>query len=171
MSAAALLCVFICSTCLLAGCYEELDWREWRSPDAGFVVLMPDKPKETSRELEIGGQRLNLHMVFASFDGVAFGAAYADVAPDAAPTLLSDARDALTKNILGTVASEQVVELGGAKGIEFHVRGEPGGTGMTMSARVLRDEHRFYQIVAVGKEGRMKAADADLFLRSFKPLR
>ena len=157
--------------CLLTGCYEELDWREYRPADDSFSVLMPDKPEEGGRELSIGAQRLHLNMVAAGVDGLVYGVAYANVPFHEAPTLLSDARDALTKNILGKVVSERPIEIGGAKGIEFVARGEPGGTSMGIVARLVRDEQRFYQVMVVVRQDREDDADTDLFLGSFKPLR
>lgn len=167
---AGLLCLCVCAAAL-SGCFEELDWREWRAPDASFSVLLPAKPKEESRTLAIGAQSLNLRMVSSSFDGLAFGIGYADIPANTPAALLTDARDALVKNILGSLTNEEKVEIAGAHGLEFRARGTPGGTPMALAARVLRDEGRFYQVLVVGRQDRVNDADADLFLRSFKPLR
>jgi hypothetical protein len=166
-----ILIALFCALLLLSGCYEELDWREWHAEDRSFVLFMPDKPKPLSREVTIGDTRLQLHMHSAEIEGMAFGVAYADVPAGASLNLVKDARDALVRNIEGRILSAKLVDVKGAKGMEFRAEGRSGETPMLMAARVLRDDKRFYQIVFVGRQDRAEDVDTAFFLESFKPLR
>lgn len=159
----ALLCAL-----LLSACYEALDWREWHSEDGSFMLLMPAKPKRFERELNIGDTKLQLNMLSAESDGLAFGLGYAEIPAETSLSLVKDARDALLRNIHGQIVEERLIEVGEAKGMEFRATGQSGDIPMLMAARVLRDKQRFYQIVFVGRRDRAEKIDIPFFLESFK---
>lgn len=163
--------LLLCAAFALAGCYEELDWREWYASDRSFVLMLPDKPRVFAREVKIGDTTLQLHMQSVEVEGMAFGIAYADVPPGASLNLLKDARDALVRNIQGQVTQEKLIEVSGAQGLEFHAEGSTEGAPMLLAARILRDDKRFYQIVFVGRRERAEKVDLSFFLESFKSLR
>lgn len=155
---------------LLVACYPELDWREVSSASGGYSVLMPAPPDTAQREVVVGGVALMMSMTSARRDGMAFGAAYADIprteARDAA--LLAAARDALVRNINGHIASTREIAIDGAAGQEFQADGKVDGRPMRLAARVLIGGSRFYQVVYVGRAGSLPEADANLFLGSFR---
>lgn len=155
---------------LLAACYPELDWREVSSTSGGYTVLMPARPEMAQREVVVGGVALRMSMTSVRMEGMAFGAAYADIPRENARNaeLLAAARDALVRNIDGRIASSREITMDGAAGQEFQADGKVGGHPMRLAARVLIGGSRFYQVVYVGREGRLPEADANLFLGSFR---
>lgn len=156
---------------LTAACYPELDWREVGSAESGYAVLLPAKPDRATREVAIGAARVALHMQSVHKDGMAFGAAHADLPPGTgAGQLLDDARDALVRNIGGRVTSEQALAIAGASGRAFTAEGSAAGEPMRLAARVIVANDRFFQVVFVGRVGRGTAADVDMFLESFRLL-
>lgn len=166
---AALFCAL--AVLLLAGCYPELDWRELRSVDGGFVVMFPDRPKEITRDIVLGGAALRMHMLTTEGHGTAFGVGYADLPADvAANVLIGGARDALVHNVAGRVDSERPVNVGGLEGLEFYAEGAAGDDPMVVAARVLADDRRLYQVLFVGKRERAQNIDLAFYLGSFKPL-
>jgi hypothetical protein len=154
----------------LAACYPELDWREVTSATGGYTVLMPARPETVQREVKVGGVALMMSMTSVHREGMAFGAAYADIpranARDA--ELLAAARDALVRNIGGRIASTREVTIDGAAGQEFRADGMAGGHPMRLAARVLIGDTRFYQVAYVGRTGSLPEADVNVFLGSFR---
>jgi hypothetical protein len=157
-------------TALLAACYPELDWREVSSASGGFAVLMPAHPDTARREVVIGGVALMMSMTSVRREGMAFGAAYADIPRDHSRNaeLLAAARDALVRNIDGRIASTREIVIDGAAGQEFQADGKVGAHPMRLAARVLIGGSRFYQVVYVGRTGGLPEADVNLFLGSFR---
>jgi len=158
---------------LVAACYPELDWREVTSARGGYSVLMPAKPEEVSREVALGGVSLTMTMSSVRRDGMAFGAAYADISDGSVrdAQLLAAARDALVRNIAGRVTVDREISIGGAAGREFYADGMVDGKALRIAARVLVAGHRFYQVAFVGPADRLAQSDLDLFLGSFRLLR
>ena len=159
-------------TLVLAACYPDLDWREVTSASGGYAVLMPAKPEHLQREVAVGGILLTMSMDSVQKEGIAFGAAYADIPAQYSryQTLLDAARDALLRNIDGRITSEREVVVDGAAGHEFYAEGTMGKKQMRLAARVLIAGHRFYQVVCVGQSERLATADVALFLNSFRLL-
>ncbi len=156
---------------LLSGCYPELDWREFSSPAGRFAVLLPGKPTHASREVLLAGTTTQLEMFSVNVPGLAFGVGYADLPPGAAAAgAVAAGRAALLRNIDGRITAERALELPGTRGVEFEAVGTAQDKPMRLAARVLVAGERYYQVVVVGREDRVGAADAALFLGSFKPL-
>jgi len=158
---------------LVSACYPTLDWREVASASGGYSVLMPAKPEHAQREIVVGGVALAMSMASVRRDGMAFGAAYADIpAGYARPAeLLAAARDALVRNIDGRITSAHEVTIDGAAGLEFSADGHVGERLMRLAARVFVANSRFYQVAVVGQRDRLADADIRLFLGSFRLLR
>jgi hypothetical protein len=157
-------------TLVLAACYPELDWREVTSANGGYAVLMPARPDMAQREVVVAGVPLMMSMTSVHREGMAFGAAYADIPRDHArhAEILAAARDALVRNIAGRIAATRDITIDGAAGHEFQADGKVGGHPMRLAARVLIGGNRFYQVVYVGRAGRLPEADTNLFLGSFR---
>lgn len=161
----------ILAVALLSGCYPELDWREFGSPEGRFAVLLPGKPTHESREVILAGITTQMDMFSVNVPGMAFGIGYADLPPGAEPVrAVAGGRDALLRNISGRITAERELELHGARGVEFEAVGTARDAPMRLAARVLVGGGRFYQVVFVGREDRAGAADTALFLSSFKLL-
>lgn len=152
----------------LAACAPELDWRELHWEEGRLKVLLPGKPAKSGREVMLGGEKLAMQMLQTQMTGMAFGVAYAPLPPGDPGALLPAARDALLRNIEGTLVTEREVEVRGtgAKGREFTGEGTVAGTPMLVAARVVAANGRFYQIVFVGRKDRAERVDLPLYLGS-----
>src|SRR5688572_7560896 len=82
---------------VLAGCYPDLDWRELRPPDAGFVAMLPGRIVEESRPLPAGPV---LRQWSSRARQSLFAVGYADLP---GPATLDGLRDTLVANIQGQV--------------------------------------------------------------------
>jgi hypothetical protein len=154
---------------VLAGCSAELDWRELHWEDARLKVMLPGRPAKSARDIVLGGEKLGMQMLQTQMNGMAFGVAYAPLPPGGDPNaLLPLARDALVRNIDGTLLTEREVEIRGttAKGREFTGEGVVAGTPMLVAARVVAANGRFYQVVFVGRKDRAERVDLPLYLGS-----
>jgi len=157
---------------LVAACYPELDWREVTSARGGYAVLMPAAPEEMTREVAMGGVTLVMSMTSVRKEGMAFGAAYADIPSGSVRNadLLGAARDALVRNIAGRIEADRAISVGNAAGREFYAEGSIDGRALRLAARVLVAGHRFYQVAYIGQANRVAQADVELFLGSFRLL-
>lgn len=158
---------------LIAACYPELDWREVTSARGGYAVLMPAAPEEATRDVALGGVTLVTSMTSVRREGMAFGAAYADIPPGSVRNaeLLAAARDALVRNIAGRITADRAISVGDAAGREFYAEGSVEGRALRLAARVLVAGRRFYQVAYIGQADRLAQADVELFLGSFRLLR
>ena len=153
---------------VVGGCSAELDWRELYWEDGKVKVMLPGKPSKATRDIVLGGEKLSMQMLQTQMTGMAFGIAYAPLPPGDPGALLPLARDALLRNIEGTLLAEREVDVRGttAKGREFTGEGVVAGTPMLVAARVVAANGRFYQVVFVGRKDRAERVDLPLYLGS-----
>ena len=157
-------CVLLVLFLLVAACSPELNWRELRSEPGGFTAVLPGKLRLDEREIA-GEPGVVLHLWSSEASNAVFGIGYADY-PDAGRLSLERMRDALVANIKGTIVSDREIELGAARGREFHAHGPSA----VLAARVLASGSRFYQVAVVSRAGNLAPPDVDLFLDSFRLL-
>lgn len=163
--------IILCAATLLAGCYPDLDWRELQWRDGNFAVMFPARPKEVTREVQLGGTVLEMHMLSAEVNDMAFGVAYADLpAGVEADVLLTAARDGLVRNVNGRVIEEQPLSLPGLSGQAFRADGRAGDLDLVVAARLLAGDGRFYQILFIGPRASVGEVDLGFYLGSFKLL-
>jgi hypothetical protein len=155
-------------TALLVACAPELDWRELHWEEGKVKVLLPGKPAKSAREVMLGGEKVMMQMLQTQMSGMAFGVAYSPLPPGDPGAVLPAARDALLRNIEGTLLAEREVEVRGAatKGREFTGEGVVAGTPMLIAARLVAANGRFYQVVFVGRKDRAERVDLPLYLGS-----
>jgi hypothetical protein len=155
-------------TAFLVACAPELDWRELHWEEGKVKVLLPGKPSKSAREVVLGGEKVVMQMLQTQMSGMAFGVAYAPLPPGDPGALLPAARDALLRNIEGTLVTEREVDVRGtgAKGREFTGEGVVAGTPMLIAARLVAANGRFYQVVFVGRKDRAERVDLPLYLGS-----
>lgn len=168
-----LVAVLCCSLAVvIAGCAEELDWREFSWPEGGFTVLLPGKPAKFEREIQLAGHPLKLVMFPVQREGLAFGAAYADLPPglsvEARAELLIAAREFLARNLQATPEDDRLIAIDGFVGRAFRAAGSADGKPMVLVARVIATDTRFYQVVFVGRKDRADTIEPALFLDSLK---
>lgn len=159
--------------CALSACSPSLDWREYRVPDGGFVVLLPQKPAQSERRLPTPAGEVTMRMLSARVGEQVLAAGFADFDRPVDAALLDALRDALAANIGSRAVDERAVTGGGVNGREFSARGTLGqgkdARPGVMRARLFASGRRYYQLLSVGGSETMADADVELFLASFRP--
>jgi len=162
------LCVL---TSLLVGCDPALNWREVRSNDAGYTVLLPAKPSSFDRTVNLDGLQVPMTMTAAEADGVNFAVATAVIEDETqrAKALIA-MQTAMIRNIEGEIVEQKTVAVkGGATAIELHATGKAGQARVPLAlfARFVTHETRVFQVIALGPKEKLGAEIADIFLSSF----
>jgi len=169
--AGALALVAACAA--LAACAPDLDWREFTQPEGRFSVLLPCKARQQARTFNTATGALTMTMFACSRKQGTMGVAYTDypepaLAAERMREQLDAARDALLRNIQGSVRLEQDIEIAGLPGRQVYAEGR---TGAQLKARFVVAGSRLYQIAYVGERDGLAMADIDMFLTSFRLLR
>lgn len=157
---------------LLTACSPKYDWREVRGNDAPFLVMLPAKPASHTRGVNLDGIQVNMTMTAAEVDDVTFAVGAAQL-PDAiqGEKALGAMKQALVRNIGGTIRQEKTSAMDGMPMIALEASGPPAtGSGQPrlMLARFIAQGRYVYQLVVVGKENAVSRDAADMFLTSFK---
>jgi len=166
---------------LLAGCAPEYNWREVRSAEQGYLVMLPGKPASMTRRILLGDAEVSMTMQGARVDETSFTVAVASL-PDDRPATRERAGDAMRAGMLRNIAGSEhsasllevpVVDAAGARqGREPALRVEAGGSAqgkpVTMLAGFATRGARAYQWVVLGP--RPDREQAKTFLDSFRLL-
>lgn len=155
---------------MLAGCSPTFDWREVRGTPVPYLVMLPAKPASFTRPVNIGGITVQMTMTAAEVEGITFAVGTAEM-PDAAsaPAALEAMKEALVRNISGTIQTESR-SSGLPPTIDIEAVGvDRNGAPRLLLARFLAREQRVYQLVSVGPQARMPREAADTFFASFQP--
>ena len=170
LSAAAALAV------ALAACSPPFNWREVRSPD-GFTVLLPGRAQTVSREVSLPDLRVPMSMTSTGIGATLFAVGVAQLPADANAQALPLFRDALVRNIGGTLIGTSAVpfalppgdarKLIASEAIEATGR-DAGGRAVRLAARLIIVDDRLFQLVALGAESELPADAADTFFSSFR---
>ena len=157
---------------LLAACTPALDWREYRPPEGGFSVLLPQKPGQSIRELSTPAGNITMRMISVRLGMDVLAAGFADFPAPPGQVLVDAMRDVLVENIGGRIQSERSIDVVGGTGREFSATGTlgRGDSAQThiMRARLIVRDRRYYQLIWLGTRSGMAEADIDLFLGSFR---
>lgn len=174
----------VAAAALLAACSPKFDWREIRSAEGGFVVHLPDKPQTVARDIDFDGGRIAMTMTSSGVGPTMFGVgvarlpAQATADPAAVGRAVAFFRDALVRNIGGSVTSQRPAPLAAAGGRTLRAaeavqaRGKIGADGRAaqLAARFYVADDRVYQVVALGAEGELSDDVLETFFSSFRLL-
>jgi hypothetical protein len=164
------LSLFIVLTCL--ACSPSWNWREVKSNDAPFSILLPAKPISHARSINLNGLEVTMQMTAAEVDGVSFAVGSIQL-PDAkqAEAALSAMQLAMINNIHGEVREKKIIPL------EEHVTatqliavGHAGNKTqqLLLAARFVNKGLWVHQVIALGPEKNFPPDTIDTFLTSFK---
>lgn len=166
----SLLCA-LCLLLMLGGCDPALNWREVRSGDAGYTVLLPAKPSTFERSVDLDGQQVMMRMTAAETDDANFAVATAVIADDAQRAkALSAMQTAMARNIQGEITAQKTVMLKqGVSAVDMRVTGKAARSRkpVVMFARFLAHGSRVYQLIALGPPEKLDAEAAETFMNSF----
>jgi hypothetical protein len=156
---------------MMAGCDPALNWREVRSNDASYTVLLPAKPASFERSVDLDGLQVAMSMTAAEVDGTSFAVATAVVADEAQRiSALMAMQTAMTRNIQGEITEQKMITMkNGATAVQIHATGKAARDGkpLALFARFLVHGTRVFQVVALGPKEKLDAETADTFLSSF----
>ena len=167
-----------------SGCSPEFNWRETRSEDHRFSVLLPARPATMSREIDLEGQRVQMTMIGARVDRALFtvGAVQLEL-PEAElaesrDRALAAMRSAMLRNIgaepqPGTPVGVAIVDGAGAsrgtlEAVSVQASGRAAGESVVMQAIFAGNRDRLWQAVAITAPG--QAEQARTMLESFRVL-
>jgi hypothetical protein len=160
---------------LLAGCFNTLDWREFKSDEGRYTITFPAIPVNAKHVLNSPLGNVTMQMDSASAGDALFAVGFAHYPPDylsrATPGVIMDeVRDSLMKNIGARNASEAPLLVSGHPGRSLHAEGRNDDRVLTLDARLVFSGDRFYQVVVIGNAGagRVSKDALDLFFNSFR---
>jgi hypothetical protein len=144
-------------------------FKEFRSDEGGFTVLMPGKPKAQNQTLDspVGQVKMVMYMAGSSKAGCAV--AYADYpaqlinSTDPQKTL-DGARNGAIKNVNGKLISETSINFHGlpARDVRIEIPKKA-----LITARLILAGPRFYQLMFIAPTDKEHEQDISQFLNSF----
>ncbi len=174
----------LASSVLAAGCSPDFNWRETRSDEQGFTVLLPARPAAMSRDIDLEGLRVLMTMTGARVDQSLFtvGAVRLEVPeaelPHARARALSAMQVAMLRNIGAGQQPGEAVRIGivdsagAARGSidasAVQASGQVAGAPIVMQAVFVGHRDRLWQAVAMTPAA--QAAQGRTMLDSFRLL-
>jgi len=154
---------------VLSACDPHYNWRDYRSKDAPYSVLLPGKPATHTRDVRLGELPVRMTMTAAEVDDVVFAVGSAELT-DAAqvPAALLAMQTALARNIGATITSQATVADGAQTTVSIEAKGMRNGEPALLIGRFIARERRVYQVVVMGAERHIAREQVATFLDSFK---
>jgi len=154
---------------LLSACDPHYNWRDYRSKDAPYSVLLPGKPATHARDVRLGELPVRMTMTAAEVDDVVFAVGSAELTDTAqAPAALLAMQTALARNIGATIVSQATAASGPQTTISIEAKGMRNGEPTLLIGRFIARERRVYQVVVMGAERHIAREQVATFLDSFK---
>ncbi|MPQ60356.1 hypothetical protein [Duganella sp. FT27W] len=153
----------------LSACDPHYNWRDYRSKDAPYSVLLPGKPATHARDVRLGELPVRMTMTAAEVDDVVFAVGSAELT-DAAqvPAALLAMQTALARNIGATITSQATAASGPQTTVSIEAKGMRNGEPTLLIGRFIARERRVYQVVVMGAERHIAREQVATFLDSFK---
>ena len=154
---------------VLSACDPHYNWRDYRSKDAPYSVLLPGKPATHTRDVRLGELPVRMTMTAAEVDDVVFAVGSAELTDTAqAPAALLAMQTALARNIGATITSQATVADGAQTTVSIEAKGMRNGEPTLLIGRFIARERRVYQVVVMGAERHIVREQVATFLDSFK---
>lgn len=164
-------------TFFISACSPKFNWREIHGGDSPYTIMMPAKPSEMRRDIQLGKQTVTMHMTATQIDGVNFavGAAKMRDATQAQMTL-AIIKNALVQKMAGHITHEKA-NVGNIDGKvilndEFGAISNASNLATSptrMLGRLVAHGMWVYQVLVVGPEKDINKEAVEIFLTSFKP--
>ena len=154
---------------VLSACDPHYNWRDYRSKDAPYSVLLPGKPATHARDVRLGELPVRMTMTAAEVDDVVFAVGSAELTDAAqAPAALLAMQTALARNIGATITSQSTAASGAHTTVSIEARGMRNGEPTLLVGRFVARERQVYQVVVMGAERHISREQVATFLDSFK---
>lgn len=170
------------AVCATSACSPEYNWRELRFGDDRVVAMLPGKPADDVRDIDLDGMKVRMSMHGARAGGSVFavGAVRLPEGGDAArERALAAMRAQMVRNIAGSersavpapvpVVDADGRETAGAAGLRIEAAGQAQGKPAVLLARFFGHGDRAWQAVVVGPDPDRE--QARIFLDSVRVLR
>jgi hypothetical protein len=156
---------------LMVGC-KKAEWKEFRSTEGRFSVMVPDDLKESSQNLSSPLGPLTMHMFQEDEILLSMMCAYTDFPMREGVTMdpekaFDGSRNEIAKSQNATVVSETPITVDGNPG-RLIVMTKSGG--LNLKLKLVWASPRYYEVLVVAQDRRAGSEDIDRFLDSFKVL-
>jgi TonB family protein len=149
------------------------NWKEFSSPAAGFKILFPKTPKESSWYVDVGRTRVVTHSYNVQA-GASYSVMYLDVPlgddPKITGNLLVGIRDFVLTELKGKLLTDNPISLDNNKGRLLEISLADGGVARAM---IIVAGRRLFRVLAVPEKGLAREGDSAKtvlvsYLESFK---
>ncbi len=142
-------------------------FKEFRSDEGRFTVLMPGKPELQNQVTPVG--KINMFMYMAGTNKANCAVAYADYPAQFIDStdprkILEGAKNGAIKNISGRLISETSIDFHGLPAKEVHIEIPNKGF---VTARFILASPRFYELMFIASEDKGHEQDISKFFDSF----
>lgn len=167
------------AVCAGPACSPEYNWRELRFGDDRVMAMLPGKPADDARDIDLDGLKVRMSMHGAQAGGNAFAVA---------AVRLPSADDALRERVLAAMRAQMVRNLGGAErgaeaqpvpvvdgdgrevarapGLRIEAAGQAQGKPAVLLGRFFGRGDRAWQAVVIGPDPDRE--QAKIFLESVR---
>lgn len=157
----------------ITACTPKFDWREIRNSEAPFIATFPGKPASHSRDIDLDGIEVKLHMLGADVNQISFAIAYAkiesgdkDLQTSHQQRALSAMQTGMLKNIQAKII--QPTPIDAPKNTITAIGKTQNGKMIKMIARFTQHGPWVIQAVMLGEEKSFTPEIADMFFGSIK---
>lgn len=154
-------------------CSPKFDWREVRNNEAPFTATFPGKPASHSRDIELDGIQLKLHMTAVDVNQTSFAIAYAKIENtdknlqvQIQQRALSAMQIGMLKNIQANIVQPTPVDA--PKNTITAIGKNQSGQPIKMIARFTQQGPWIIQAVMMGESKSFTPEIADMFFGSIQ---
>lgn len=162
--------VSVLAALIVAGCRGEVGWREFRSIEGGFSIMMPGRPEEQSQMTATTFGTIESRVFLVEYQGAGYLVNYADYPQELIQDSPDDViLDGVSLGVVaqsgGTLKSSTVIRFGDFTGRELEIS-SPGGQS-ALKVRIYLIGARIFQLSVVSEIGADNSDDLALFFDSF----
>ena len=154
----------------LAGCRAEVGWREFRSTDGGFSVMLPGKPEEQSQTTASAYGTVESHVFLVNNGESGFLTSYVDyplelIRDSSVGEILDGVSVGILSQSSGTLVSSVDIQFGDYDGRQLVIT-SPGGESV-LTVQIYLVGNRIYQLSVVAKVGADVSEETTMYFESF----
>ena len=151
---------------------ENAEWKQYDITDGNFAITLPTSPSTKKEKMDIGGEPIDVKMVYSEIGSVAYGVAYCDypggnVLSDSPQDFFDDVQSGMAQRNKGKIVNTKKVNVDRFTGREIEMSVPDG----THYIRLFYVRVRLFQVHAVVLDGDASKAEVSKFLNSFRLLK
>lgn len=149
---------------LIAACSPELNWRQVQGEHAPYQLLLPGKPAQASKTIQLANQQREMHMQGTQVAGIQFVIAHVGCGNDEQAQILAAMRQGLIQNL-----HANQTQLSSLSGEILQIKSPPPQTQIMWVKLFARQQH-CYQMLMLTQAGEVPQEVRETFFDSFKSL-